>query len=298
LKVPYTKSDGTQIKSGGPYPAKFHLRYDSQNKTLVATARIKVVPVDLVRVGPNQTPILNPDGTKQSVPYDHFPHWVGVASGPGTLVTSNVLMEYRDSTGIDLTILKNKVESVLNRHHGLLILDGCSRGASCGRRVKVKFVVELILGLKSAALGDAHKKVWLFPKAQRADASSWGEQEFGYDRFGNVVWPSLMDGQVVPHECGHLFRFPDEYFAFGGFVHKKYIKNEELDFDAQEKMKNKAFWNMYSENNLMGGGCSKDWAAVKPHYLYYLRQYFSEMTGMSWNIGSTELVCDATYNLD
>ncbi|SAL56131.1 type IV secretion protein Rhs [Caballeronia sordidicola] len=102
------------------------------------------------------------------------------------------------------------------------------------------------------------------------------------------------DTNVVAHECGHMFNFPDEYWEFGGWVHKMYIKNNELDFETGEKLNGNEVWQMRSSSNLMGYGAlnaikpgpkSAPSATVSPHYLEYIRRHFCELTHKTWRIG-------------
>jgi type VI secretion system secreted protein VgrG len=222
-KAPWLDQFHNQIIGGAKFPTKFELRYDDKEKTLYATVRVKIIPVELFKSGPN--------GQKQTVPYDHDAHWRGVAGGVNTPFDAGYVMEYRNHVGqkFDLTKKKRDVESVLNGHKCKLILDGCAKGASCGWRVSVVFNVELVLGLNDASdIGRGkkiHKSVYLFPQAARADGKSWGENE---DQ------PST---NVIAHECGHLFNYPDEYWEYGGWVHCDYIKNNELDFVKGDGLK-------------------------------------------------------------
>ena len=222
------------------------------------------------------------------MPYDHDAHWRGVAGGVNTPFDAGYVMEYRNHVGqkFDLTKKKRDVESVLNGHKCKLILDGCAKGASCGWRVSVVFNVELVLGLNDASdIGRGkkiHKSVYLFPQAARADGKSWGENE---DQ------PST---NVIAHECGHLFNYPDEYWEYGGWVHCDYIKNNELDFVKGDGLKGREVWQISSDKNVMGGGCNNvipldsslsPSATVHPYYLEYIRRHFHDKTGLSWRIG-------------
>lgn len=242
-------------------------------------------------------PLLGPDGKKQSVPFDHDAHWEGVGRGVGKLINGGFVMEFRESTGprFELPTKKRQVEAVLNAHGSKFILDGCSKGTSCGCRVSIKFHVDFLLGLNDADVADGkkvHKTIYLFPRAIRADARSWGEVNLLPQRDSYVDNPD--DTNVVAHECGHMFNFPDEYWEFGGWVHKMYIENSELNFATGDMYKGKETWQMRSENNLMGYGANKiikpgtnggPTAMVSPHYLEYIRRHFSELTHKAWRIG-------------
>jgi type VI secretion system secreted protein VgrG len=279
------KRNGALIFAGAVMPANFRLDYDPDSKTVVATVRIKIKPVDLLKADPFGTPIVL-NGETQSVPYHHDHHWSVVSQGVNQKTSAGLVMQYRDSVGNDFNLAaqKSRVESVLNSHRSLLILDGCSRAAACGCRVSVKFNVEFVLSVKDARVGECHKEVWLFPRSGRADAACWGEINGIVGDDGSFT-PSAV-GNVVAHECGHLFNYPDEYWKDGGWVHKNYISpNQELDFARGDANAGKKVWQIESQTNLMGYGAVSTNATVDPNYLEYVRKEFSELSNKKWKIG-------------
>ncbi|WP_157639049.1 hypothetical protein [Burkholderia ubonensis] len=105
---------------------------------------------------------------------------------------------------------------------------------------------------------------------------------------------SLPESNVVAHECGHLFNFPDEYWEWGGYVHKRYVKDGQLDFEAGEYFKRQEVWQIRSDENVMGYGANlpvsqlagtSPSARAQPYYLEYIRRHFCEMTHKQWRIG-------------
>src|SRR6202012_3771342 len=96
-----------------------------------------------------------------------------------------------------------------------------------------------------------HKTVHLFPRAQRADAGSWGEISMKPLRDGSWV-DELRDTNVAAHECGHLFNFPDEYWEYGGWVHRMYINNSQLDFAVGDINTGRQIWQVSSPKSVMG----------------------------------------------
>jgi type VI secretion system secreted protein VgrG len=144
------------------------------------------------------------------VPYENSAHWRNVANGVGSPF-AGLVMEYRDAAGsnVDLVALKRQVEATLNGHKSQLILAGCSKAASCGCRVKVRFNVTFLLSVKNCHVGEYHKEIWLFPKTDRADAASWGESNFDPIPKDPNRYVSLSEMNIVAHECGHLFNYPD-----------------------------------------------------------------------------------------
>jgi type VI secretion system secreted protein VgrG len=286
-----------QRTAGGTFPTEFELSYDGQSKILYATVRVKIIPVDLFVSDATGTALLGPDGQKQSVPYDSDAHYRCVVYGVGRYDNGHV-MEYRRGIGprFDVEKKKRQVEAVLNGHGCQLILDGCSKEASCGCRVSVIFRVEFLISVAGADVGSGkkiHKTVYLFPRELRADAKSWGEISTRRRRDGTYV-DSGGDSNVAAHECGHLFNFPDEYWEYGGWVHRMYINNNQLDFAADAAHRGKQKWQMTSARNLMGGGCNNPvpqtpgalpTASVGPYYLEYVRKHFTDMTHKNWKVG-------------
>lgn len=276
--------------SGWTFPTRFNLSYEPESKTATASIRIKVIPVELVKADLQGKPILDEGEQVQTVPYDHDAHADAFGVGVGVRFGDGIAMQYRNGTGtgFDLNTVKKNVEATLNAHRSVLILDGCSRGPSCGKRVSVKFRVDFALAIKNADIGDPHKEIYLFPEAIRADAVAWGEDNFVMVTLEDksIRKDKLARSNVITHECGHLFNFPDEYWKRGGWVHRIYIDgNQELDLNLGELNKNKLVWQTESMQNVMGYGACKDKAISSPYYLEYVRRSFVEMTGLKWKIG-------------
>lgn len=298
-KRPWIDDDGAQVMAGGAFPTAFELLYDERSKTLYATLRIKFVPVDLVKADGAGRPLLDADGKWQSIPYESNEHRDLVVAGVGKSRPGYALV-YRDRTGprFDVATKKQQAEHALNAHGCKLILDGCSRGGACGCRVSVVFKVEFLLALndQDIEMDDGktiHKMIHLFPRAQRADANAWGEVNMYPDDKDKWI-DNPNDTNVVTHECGHLFNFPDEYWAFGGSVHQRYIRDQDLDFEAGNNNKGKLVWQIEAERNLMGAGANHvvqtdsrqpPSAVVSPYYLEYIRQHFCLLTHKIWRIG-------------
>jgi type VI secretion system secreted protein VgrG len=259
---------------GGPLSYAFKLKYDPKARCVTASVTIHVVPVDLVQAK-------FPD---QSIPYEQNDHRRVLLAGINSPV-NGVIMKYREDTNLDLGALKDSVEATLNRHGGLFILDGCSRSTSCGCRVKVKLEVNLSKQIKSIPSGaQLSPVVLLFPKAQRASSGAWGEQVQA-SRSSGLQYVSALETNVLTHECMHLFGAPDEYWYWGGWIHKQYIKDGKLDFAKGAEFSGKLTWQMLSGTNLMGEGSNASRADVRPYYLEYVRKGFEEMTGKRWKIG-------------
>ncbi|CAD6533360.1 hypothetical protein LMG27952_02737 [Paraburkholderia hiiakae] len=297
----YTDKSQMGFLVGYKFPTAFGLAYDSQHRALVATVRIRIVPVDLFKADATGRELLGPDGEKQKVPYDHDVHGrYGVTVDAP--IAGGYVVRYRNGTGttFDVPTRKRHVESVLNGHASVLILDGCSKKAACGCRITVSFRVEFLVGVNDANLGNQniiHKTIFLFPEVARADAGAWGEVNGSFTK-GDYDHPGkfapLAEQNVIAHECGHLFNFPDEYWEWGGWVHKRYVEAGQLDFEAGKRFEGQQVWQIRSENNVMGYGATKEIpgpagappsASVQPYYLEYVRRHFSVMTNKQWRIG-------------
>jgi type VI secretion system secreted protein VgrG len=289
-----------QYPAGGIFPTAFELAYDEPSKCLYATVRVKIIPVDLFRSRATGAGLSDSGGQKQSVPYETKTHSGCVAYGVGKPFNGFV-MEYRDATGprFDPAKKKRQVEAVLNTHKSQLILDGCSKGASCGCRISVIFRVEFLVSARGADVGSGktiHKTVHLFPREERADAAAWGE--VGTRQLEDKTWlDSRDDNNVVAHECGHLFNFPDEYWYYGGWVHRMYILNNQLNFDAGNANSGKETWQISAPSNVMGEAAgqpvptsqyAKPSACVHPYYLEYIRKHLSVITHKNWRVGYVE----------
>ncbi|SAL55903.1 Rhs element Vgr protein [Caballeronia sordidicola] len=286
---------GNRKLTAGQFDTAFELSFDENSKTLYATIRVKLVPVDLHACDAYGTVLPGPDGKPQSVPFHHDLHWKTAGLGVGK-PSNGLVLKYRDGTGSHFNVAtkRQQIEAVLNAHGSKLILNGCSKNAACGCRVSVVFRVQLLLSINDAPVADGkpiHKIINLFPRTQRADAGSWGEinmfQQAQSD--GRVVWADMpSDTNVIAHECGHLFNYPDEYWELGGWVHEQYIKDQELNFALGISNRGKETWQISSDKNLMGGGANipistgkatSPTATVHPYYLEYIRQHFCELTG-------------------
>ena len=274
IKLPNGKSIGLW---GSTNQTAFKLTYDPEQKRAVATVRVKIIPVDLVKV--------DASGYQSG---QHSQKITGSFDGQ-KVVEDDLMMIYRESLSpkFDLKAVQRHVERTLNGHRSQLILDGCSKGASCGCRVKVEFKVEFLLSIKGASVGEHDRDIYLFRQAERADSGAWGEENGPVRANGEkIIFTPMPSASVIDHECGHLFNFPDEYWKNNGWPHAMYIDgNQELDFNLGDVNKNREKWQIESNENLMGGGCWNENALVGPHYLECVRKHFSELTAKTWRIG-------------
>jgi type VI secretion system secreted protein VgrG len=285
-RSPWKDGRGNQIRGGGSRDSNFEFAYSEQDKAITCTVRVMLIPMDLFPVDATG----NRDLTvvPQTVPYETTTHWKMM---PGSTV-NGVKMDYRDAVGdqYDVGALKSRIEAVLNHGGYKLILDGCSKGAACGCRVKVNFRVDLRVSVKGVSIAgfNPHVSNHLFPTVLRADTSSWGERH-KYE-YNNKIF-DYPQANVEAHECGHYFNFPDEYYDQGGWLHESYIKDEQIDFSLVDAKAGTMAWQAHSPTNLMGDGANAPLqsgsvtASIKPYYLEYVRRQFSLSTSRLWRVG-------------
>jgi Rhs element Vgr protein len=300
-RTPWMSDDKTvQYRGGGSRDSNFEFAYSEQDKAITCTVRAMMIPMDLFPVDATGSRDTSVSADKATVPYEFSAH---STMAPGT-VRRRVKMDYRDAVGpeFDVRPLISRIEAVLNQGGYKLILDGCSKGAACGCRVKVNFKVDLRVSVRGVPIVgfSPHVSLKLFPLVLRADTGSWGEKH-KYKQDRQIL--DYPDANVEAHECGHYFNFPDEYYDRGGWLHEAYIKNEQIDFSLVDGKAGTLFWQGHSTNtasdshgwgyggNLMGDGANgpvqpgRVTASIKPYYLEYVRRQFSLATNKLWRVG-------------
>jgi type VI secretion system secreted protein VgrG len=300
-RTPWKSSDGAiWFKGGGSRDSNFEFAYSEQDKAITCTVRAMLIPMDLYPVDLKGARDTSVSADEATIPYEYSAH---SSMTPG-MVRQGVKMDYRDAVGpkFDVKALISRIEAVLNQGGYKLILDGCSKGAACGCRVKVNFKVDLRVSNKGAPIAgfNPHVTLKLFPLVLRADTGSWGEKH-KYKVDTKIL--DYPDANVEAHECGHYFNFPDEYYDQGGWLHESYIKSEQIDFSLVDAKAGTLCWQGHSANtvrdsggwgyggNLMGDGANgpvqpgRVTAGIKPYYLEYIRRQFSLATNKLWRIG-------------
>uniref|UniRef100_UPI000486AC3F DUF2345 domain-containing protein n=1 Tax=Paraburkholderia acidipaludis TaxID=660537 RepID=UPI000486AC3F len=280
---PWLDKGQHRLTAGGNRTSPFELAFDPQSKTVTATVRVKLMPKDIRVAGPGGEAVQ----PVQSVPYNYQAHWYAIQNN---LPIPGCVVESRSEPGADfkLSEVRARIEAVLNQKAFWLVLDQCQKGASCGCRVKVKYAVELYLpdaNGKVPANKTIHHEINLFPMAIRNDAASWGEDS------PNSTSLKFHDN-AIPHECGHLFNFPDEYYDQGGWLHTMYIENGVVNRDKVKANQGTEVWQGYSQDNVMGGGCAHfslpgqaPTAKIDYYYGNYIAREFNDMTGRIWRVG-------------
>ncbi|MBK5179853.1 DUF2345 domain-containing protein, partial [Burkholderia sp. R-69749] len=285
-RTPWMSDDKTtQYRGGGSRDSNYEFAYSEQDKAITCTVRVMLIPMDLFPV--DATGKRDLTAHDQTIPYNFSGH---SKMTPGS-TRKGVKMDYRDAVGdkYDLIALKSRIEAVLDQGGYKLILNGCSKGAACGCRVKVNFRVDLRVSVKGASIAGftPHVSNHLFPFVLRADTSSWGEGQKWLDDKGDIHDYPMAN--VEAHECGHYFNFPDEYFDQGGWLHESYIKDEQIDFSLVDAKAETLVWQGRSQKNLMGYVANlplqNGRATIKPYYLEYVRRQFSLATKKLWRVG-------------
>jgi type VI secretion system secreted protein VgrG len=280
--APLQDNSGHKRDCSGTATTVCQLNYDSKNKTLIAKVVVALVPRLLVKMNVStRQPLLDGSGNYIEVNYQSTEN--GANSGK-TFAELGLMQIDRDVSTVNASKYKNLIETTLNQGNYELILDGCSKGTACGCRVSVKFCVDIhVVSPPDAVSLNANATINLLPKTDRADAAHWPETEYRM-KDGRL---KEMTTQVKAHETGHLFAFPDEYWNWGGFVDKQYVKNDKtLNFELGDKnAATSNTWQLSSEPNLMGYGCHNSTATVRPYYLEPIRQWFSIYTNRKWRVG-------------
>ncbi|KVU39187.1 hypothetical protein WK68_14330 [Burkholderia ubonensis] len=295
-RTPWMNDDKTvQYRGGGSRDSNYEFAYSEQDKEITCTVRAMMIPMDLFPVDLKGVRDTSVSADEATIPYEYSAHSMMT---PG-MVKQGVKMDYRDAVGpkFDVKALIGRIEAVLNQGGYKLILDGCSKGAACGCRVKVKFKVDLRVSVKGAPIAgfNPHVSLKLFPQVLRADTGSWGGK-YKYKQNRKIL--DYPDANVEAHECGHYFNFPDEYYDQGGWLHESYIKNEKIDFSLVDAKAGAMVWQGHSQTdatyvgaNVMGDGANaalqggRVTAAIKPYYLEYVRRQFSLATNKLWRVG-------------
>ncbi len=280
---------GVQYRGGGSRDSYFEFAYSERDKAITCTVRAMLIPMDLFPVDLKGERDISVPADRLTIPYDYTAHSIMT---PGCTV-DGVKMDYRDSVGsrFDIRALIARIEAVLNQGNYKLILDGCSKGAACGCRVKVNFKLNLRVSIKGAPIDEfkPHVTLKLFPQVLRADTGAWGEQYKWKDESKKIH--DYPDSNVEAHECGHYFNFPDEYYGQGGWLHESYIKNEQIDFSLVDANVGTLFWQGHSVGNVMGDGANvplqpgRSTASIESYYLEYVRRQFSIATNKLWRVG-------------
>lgn len=276
--------DGSPVMCAGTAPTTCQFTYDSSAKTLTAKVVTALVPRLLVKMNPaTRGPLRDEHNNYVVVQYETFGN--GANSGKSFAEHGLMLVE-RDPGEVDASKYKNMIEKTLNQGNYRLILAGCSKGASCGCRVAVKFCADVhVVREADAPALNPNITINLYPTTERADAANWPESEFEKDARTGRYTEKIT--QTKAHETGHLFNFPDEYWQQGGFVHSMYVKDgRDIDFALADANRTaNRVWVIETENNLMGDGCIKPTATTSPYYLEYIRRWFSEYTNKMWRVG-------------
>lgn len=268
-----------RLVSGGGH-RKFEMTYDVEKRTLTAAVRIEVELLDLHRVNSfTGQPIPGSNGQPESVPYATDKNGANAENVDPTLRAFP-----RTQTTWDVNAEAARIEATLNQNNYQLIVDGCEQGGACGCRVTVKFRVTLYFK-GTTGMGTPHERIRLFPKMERADAMTWGEERVWIDEQTDAYHP-LAPAQVNAHEAGHLFNWPDEYYKRGGSVHGQYVDDtRHLNFALGQQFKGQPTWQLESPDTVMGYGAGKATATMPPYYLNSICRWFSDRTGHPWRVG-------------
>ncbi|MGU7779703.1 type VI secretion system tip protein TssI/VgrG [Burkholderia sp. PU8-34] len=245
---------------------KYDIEYSPATSTLTATVRVKIHLKDQHDVKYGADVRDKATGKMISIPYD------STATLPPGVVRRIV-----DRPGglADASGFKKRIEACLNQHNYYMQPKQCPLGNACTCKVKLKAEVEFVDD------GRFHASVNLFPKEARADSENWGEVSVEWDEDADA-YVTLDAPNVMAHETGHLFGWPDEYFENSGAVYGKYINSHKLvDVKMKQLVDN---WQRTTPTNLMGEGAVKTVSEVPRFYFYGFRDWFKRKTRIEWEV--------------
>lgn len=256
----------TTVLSYGNRKRSFDIEYDETSNLITVLIKVKFVPYD-IHWEHKTTGAIKSDsktGKPEIVPYEWGKTKEG-ESGTGSYVDYRYKYVPRTVSATFLSQLKARVESALNSTPYFLIPDPCCGNASpCQHKIPMKLFLEA-----EEKVSSPHETVNLFSISSRADSGNWSEAETGARDMYNII----------AHEVGHLFGWPDEYFRFGGGVHNMYVKSDRtIDQTMAEPADD---WKREAnKEHLMVGGKTK----MQPYYMGIFRDWFNRKTGKTWKV--------------
>lgn len=233
---------------------KFDLLYDPILNKITATVILEVKFCDAVQ---------SINGIETSVPYD--------LSQMDKKLQKSIPKVYDAKK---LATFKTKIEDTLNKEIKYLTPTQCNQAGGCACKIPMFLQVEFV------EKGRSHQKVNLYPKSARANTDNWAEIRI--DSVSKLPLDSNKD-HTFAHEVGHYFNFVDEYYYFGGMVHKMYInpKTKIVDLTIPESTTD---WVKKSPNNLMGSGAYSLNPQIPKYYFNFIKDWFEKETRIQWNI--------------
>lgn len=275
---------------------KFDLAFDQQTNEIIATTKLRYIGFRRVVLDKNDNIVKNLKGEDVELPYD------------STYVFNEkfykVLDEEIDNPKwLNDSDVKSIVEKNLNKKQFYLAPRNCStKGCICKIKIKLKIEEDRI----------SDRKIYLHKFAVRPNADHWGatitksylnkikasdfyslidDGSVDFSHYSIESWipePNWKNENAFTHEVGHLFNWVDEYFDYGGSVHKMYINTNsnppnQIDF---KKVEPKNDWKRLSTENLMGKGALTENPLMQNYYMNQIRDWFSDETGISWGVES------------
>lgn len=211
----------------------------------------------------------------------------------------------RNITNETMGFIQNKqdiVNELLNHEGYYLSPSDCNVVGGCTCSIPVLLKVTMQVQKLSDPRPPNAMLINLYPSASRADSGNWGEVALKEETYTKHEQPTFKNGTVISpppiqvkeerafdtttvflHEAGHLFGFPDEYFADGGAVHKMYIKTDTQTVDVQREQPRND-WQRKTEGTLMSAAIPGKVSTLPAYYYEQFRQYFENKTGVRWEI--------------
>jgi type VI secretion system secreted protein VgrG len=271
---PVLDSNGRGILlSYGNASGTFDVSFDASNSVVTATVKVLVIPKTVRLHNPlTNEPLSNSDGTPKTAPFETMKERTP-SNKAVRLIEDRPVGDMKN-----LPAMKLKIEAVLNQNKYSLTIAKCPKGNACACQIAVQFKIEFV----TSKADEHHAVVNLFPQAERADSGNWGEVNVQFR--GSTYQPILIE-HVQAHEVGHLFSFPDEYYAGGGAVHRQYVRPDKtVNLALANNNPNRDTWQGVTAKNLMGLGVYNAVSDTPSYYFYRIRDWFHEKTGREWKI--------------
>ena len=265
-----------------PQNYRVDFEYDAKKCVLVASMNIKVFPAKMID-----------NATGQEVIHDHnaIPKKFSIVARP---VTAEILETLKQ--------IESKITSILNKDRYYFTPERCNKKEGCS--CKIPFIFKPTLTITSIEPNPyINGEIYLFEKSYRQNSRSWAlsnvqvgtkssEPKMTFDKDGSVIMSPtvmekvamLMDGIMSnAHECGHLYGYPDEYYANGGAVHKMYIDPQTRLVDVK-KAEPIDDWKRDKNGHLMNSALPNQLPIIPPYYLNEFRKFFEQKTRVEWKI--------------
>lgn len=182
---------------------------------------------------------------------------------------------------------ENNVNKILNYKGFYITPTRCNREGGCD--CKIPIVINIKYEFTTKITPDV---IRLYEYAERADNKNFGmTKKVISEKIKNIngVQTKIKEMELIDttttfaHETGHYLGFPDEYFEYGGAVHKMYIDPETLLIDVR-KIEPSNSWKRYGYTNLMCSHNPEFLPEIPMYYFEEFRKKFEQKTGVEMEL--------------